>query len=101
MTELSATDCFNSALEAYRNGDFGQAVAAFLLGLQEDKNNWGMRLYLGMTYARLGNTREAKQEFLLVRDMSPDPELRKKAASAVNVLSPTASQANIKKLSNS
>jgi Flp pilus assembly protein TadD len=100
MSELvTAQSCYDAGLEAYRNGDFSFAVTSFLVGLEKDKTHWEMRLYLGMAYARMGSQREAKNEFITVRDFSPDAELRRKANAALAAMTPTASQTGIKKLS--
>lgn len=96
--EQSAKQHFDAGLQAYRDGRFADAVSAFQQGLQIDKNHWEMRLYLGMAHARLGNSREAKQEFLSVRDFASDPEIRRKANAAFQALTPTASQQGIRKL---
>jgi Flp pilus assembly protein TadD len=94
----SAKQYFDVALQAYREGQFNEAISAFQQGLQLDKNAWEMRLYLGMAHARLGNSREAKQEFLSVRDFASDPEMRKKANAAFQALTPSASQQGVRKL---
>jgi Flp pilus assembly protein TadD len=100
MSELvTAQSCFEAGLQAYRTGDFNFAVTSFLLGLEKDKTHWEMRLYLGMAYCRVGSLREAKNEFITVRDFSPDSELRRKANAAFQAMAPTASQTGIKKLS--
>jgi Flp pilus assembly protein TadD len=99
MSAPSAKEYFSAGMLAYQQGNFPQAIEDFLHGLQWEQQNWDTRLYLGMAYARLGKLREAKQEFLSVRDMSLDPELRRKAAAALTALTPSASQQSIKKLS--
>lgn len=82
MTQ-TARQYFDEALDFYRNSEFDKALTSFTLGLAIDGNAWEMRMYLGMTCARLGHLREAKKEFLSVRDLCPDPELRRRAGSAV------------------
>jgi hypothetical protein len=96
---MGSGNFFESGLQAYRAGDFGNAVMIFIKGLEEDKDNWEMRLYLGMAYARLGHPREAKTEFLAVRDFARDPDHRKKANAALQALSASVSGQSIKKMS--
>lgn len=77
-----AQSIFDEGLAHYQEGAFVQAEEAFKRGLALDQQAWEMRFYLGMTYARQGKMREAKQEFLSVRDMCPTPEIRNRAAAA-------------------
>jgi Flp pilus assembly protein TadD len=74
---------FDTGVEAYRAGQFQDAATALSLGLALDQHAWSMRFYLAMCYTRLNQTKQAKQEFLSIRDLCPDLELRKKATSAV------------------
>ncbi|HEY9792259.1 MAG TPA: hypothetical protein V6D22_17780 [Candidatus Obscuribacterales bacterium] len=96
---MGSGNFFDSGLQAYRTGDYGNAVMIFLKGLEQEKDHWEMRLYLGMAYARVGNALEAKKEFMSVRDFARDPDHRRKANAALQALSPNASGTNIKKLS--
>lgn len=73
----------------YRNGQFALAVDALKRGLEVDKSNWQMRFYLAMSYTRMDMPREAKQEFITIRDFCPDAELRKRATSAISALTVT------------
>src|SRR3990167_1670365 len=93
----SADEYFRDGLDAYREGDFERALRHFTFGLATDKNHFGLHLYRGMTFARLNQVQEAKQEFLFVRDLAPDNELRTKAAAALSALSPGTSQQDIKR----
>lgn len=100
---MSATSeaLFDQGLYFYREGRFQDALASFKEGLGSDAGHWEMRLYLAMTHARLGNLADAKREFLTVRDLCPNNELRKKAASALGAVNPVISQQSIKKLAES
>ena len=95
----SAQILFGEGLQLYRDGQFELARVSFIKGLAENQGHWEMHLYLGMTHARLGDLTNAKREFLNVRDLCPDNELRKRAASALSAISPAVSQQGVKKLS--
>lgn len=85
---------FDAGVAAYRGGQFQDAVTAFSLGLKADQHAWDMRFYLAMCYTRLNQPKQAKQEFLAIRDLCPDLELRKKATSAVAAMLGTAESAH-------
>lgn len=86
MTQ-QAQSSLDAGVEHYRNGEFEQAVECLKLGLDVDKSNWKMRFYLAMSYSQLQKNREAKQEFITIRDFCPDPEMRKRATSALAAIS--------------
>ena len=93
-----ASDHFDLAFQHFREGQYTEALAAFKSGLALDSNNWTARLYSGMCHARLGDLAAAKREFLNIRDLCPDNDMRAKAASALSALTPAMSQQSIKKL---
>ena len=74
---------FDKGVEAYRAGQFQDAATALSMGLKADQHAWSMRFYLAMCYTRLNQMQQAKQEFLSIRDLCPDVELRKKATTAL------------------
>lgn len=81
MTQ-QAKSMFDQGVEHYRAGQFPEAETLLKNGLDLEPNNWQMRFYLAMTYSRQEKHRQAKQEFMSIRDLCPDAELRKRASAA-------------------
>jgi hypothetical protein len=81
-----ATDLLEEGLLHYQNGHFELAEHALSAGLKINNVAWDHRLYLAMTYARLNKMREAKQEFMNIRDFCGDLDLRKRAEHALYAL---------------
>lgn len=77
---------FAAGVEQYRSGLFEQAAQSLKQGLQLSGDNWQMRFFLAMSYARMDRVREAKTEFLSIRDCCPDPTLRERARTAIMAL---------------
>jgi Flp pilus assembly protein TadD len=81
---------FYQGLQAYQDGEMDSAIKSFLGVLSVAPSEWECRFYLAMAYGRAGKTLEAKREFMSVRDLCPEPDLRRKASSAFQLLaSPT------------
>ena len=99
MTSAAAQQSFEEGLAAYRQGQFELAAHAFSAGLKQDPSHWEMHLYLGMAYVRMERIADARRQFLEVRDLCPDADMRKKAQTALGAISPTTSQQGIKKVS--
>jgi len=85
MTE-NADELLDEGLLHYQNGHFELAELALKAGLELEQRAWDHRLYLAMTYARLGRTVEAKREFMTIRDFCPESDMRKKAENALYAL---------------
>ncbi len=77
---------FDEGVASYQAGLFLEAEDALKRGLAQDQMAWKMRFYLAMTYARLGKSREARLEFMSVRDFCPDPDMRNRATTAFTAL---------------
>ncbi len=76
----------NQGLLSYQEGDFAAAVGSLSQGLKLMPNDWQNRFVLAMAYGRAGMMRESRQEFMTIRDICPDADLRRKAATAVTAL---------------
>jgi Flp pilus assembly protein TadD len=83
---IEASDLLDEGLLHYQNGHFELAEHALSAGLAIARDSWEHRLYLAMTYARLNKMREAKKEFMSIRDLCMDQELRKRAEHALYAL---------------
>lgn len=76
----------NQGLLAYQEGNFAAAVGPLAQGLKLEPDDWQNRFVLAMAYGRAGMCREARQEFMTIRDICPDAEMRRKAGTAVAAL---------------
>lgn len=77
---------FDQGVEHYRTGSFAEAEDALKQGLDLEATAWQMRFYLAMALTRQDKTRQAKQEFMAIRDFCPDNELRKRATAAISAI---------------
>lgn len=77
---------FYQGLQAYQDGEMETAIKSFLGVLSVAPSEWECRFYLAMAYGRAGRTLDAKREFLSVRDLCPERDLRRKASSAFALL---------------
>jgi Flp pilus assembly protein TadD len=73
---------FELGVQKYRSGNFAEAEELFRQSLELDSAAWEARFYLAMTLERMQRHREAKQEFMSIRDWCPAVEMRKRAATA-------------------
>jgi Flp pilus assembly protein TadD len=71
---------------AYRNGEFDKCVETLKSVCTGAPGKWTARLYLAMAYTRLGQTRQATQEFKDINDFCPDPEIKQKAFAGLKAM---------------
>jgi alpha/beta superfamily hydrolase len=74
---------YQNGVNAFEAGRFGDAVEAFRASLDQDLNNWGARLYLGMSHFKSGDLENAAKVFRYVHQKCPHSELRLKAMNAL------------------
>jgi Flp pilus assembly protein TadD len=73
----------NSAIAAYQAGDLHYAIDCFRKSLKSNPFDWHLRLFLAMSYAKVGRLMEARLEFMDIREFANDPDLRARAASGL------------------
>jgi cytochrome c-type biogenesis protein CcmH/NrfG len=73
---------FEQGVAKYRSGNLLEAELLFRQALELDHSAWEIRFYLAMALERQQKHREAKNEFMSIRDWCPAPDLRQRAATA-------------------
>ena len=86
----TAHQALEDGVTHYRNGHFELAARRLQEGLSESSDGaWNYKFYLAMTFARLEQFSEARKIFMNLRDLCPDPQLRKRAETALFAMKPT------------
>jgi Flp pilus assembly protein TadD len=86
LNELESNKLESIGLNAYRSGNFDEAVAALKALTMRHPSMWNSKLYLGMSYTKLGNIPNAIQEFRDISEWCPDKDLRDKATTALRAM---------------
>ena len=73
-------------VQAYKNGDFNEAIRLLQIALSADPWDWHAKLYLAMCFARADRVDEAKTAFHVIQQECPHPELRMRARTAITAL---------------
>lgn len=71
------------AILAYRNGRYRDAIELLLQETDNAGDNWMARLYLGMSYEKVGRVADAHRLFKRMVTDCPDSHIRSKAESAL------------------
>jgi pimeloyl-ACP methyl ester carboxylesterase len=74
---------YDNGVLAYQEERFGDAVVEFKAAVQEDLNNWGAHLYLGMSHFKMSDLDNAARVFRFVHGKCPHSEIRLKAMTAL------------------
>lgn len=88
MDQTKAQRLVEVGINAYRLGDYAEALEYLKEGLDGCQDDWNGRLYLAMTYYRTGRLALCRHEFKRIMDECMDKELRLKAASALAATNP-------------
>jgi Flp pilus assembly protein TadD len=86
LSNLDSSQLELVGLNAYRNGEYEEAVAALKALTLQNPAMWNCRLYLGMSYTKLGRISHAIQEFRDISEWCPDKDLRDKASAALRAM---------------
>lgn len=73
-------------LRAYEFGEFPVAVDFLKTLLDRQPKLWTCRLYLAMSYQRMGEVSKARQELMDICQFSTDQSVKKKAQDALRSL---------------
>ncbi len=71
------------AILAYRNGRYRDAIELLLQETDTPGDNWMARLYLGMSYEKVGRVADAHRLFKRMVTDCPDQHIRSKAENAL------------------
>lgn len=86
MDNLESKDLESIGLNAYRCGEYEEAVAALKAASTKNSSAWNCRLYLGMAYSKLGRIPNAIQEFRDISEWCTERDLRDKASAALRAM---------------
>ncbi len=88
---------FDNGIEAYRAGNFGRAIDELSGVIEQEPRNWEGRLYLAMSFYKLGRISNAVNHFGYIKDNCPDIQMRARAELAYKNVTVALPKADLKK----
>jgi hypothetical protein len=82
----NTTEPFGTAIIAYRNGQYREAMEMLSQLTDSDSIQWLSRFFLGMSYEKCGRLNEAHRLFKRISIECPNADLREKAEDSVPVI---------------
>ena len=72
---LAHANLIPDALSAFEDGDFATSVKLFNIALDEDRNNWQVRLQLARAYQKMGDIYTAALHFRYLQQRCTNPDV--------------------------
>lgn len=82
--DKTVEDIINTAISAYRSGEYTKAIDLFSQTVDLDRQNWLAWYYLGLSYIKSGKTDHGYRVMSVVGALCPIKNLRELAASVIN-----------------
>ncbi len=83
---LAHANLIPDAFSAFRQGNFPKSIDLFNRALDQDKNNWQVRLYLAMACGNTGNLYAAALHFRYLQQNCTEPDVVSKSTAALSAL---------------
>lgn len=83
---LAHANLIPDGFSAFQEGNFAKAIELFNQALDQDKNNWKVRLHLAKSYEKLGDIYTAALHFRYLQQRCSDADIVSKSADELSAL---------------